>query len=142
VVERYQWLNDRQFLDAVAVAMITPGPVVITAGFIGYLVAGPIGAILASLGVFLPPYLLVLLLAPSYRRFAQNRQVKSFVQGVTAAATGAIAGASYILGRHAIHDVTAVLIALTTLVLLLKVKKVPEPLVIFCAGIAGVILTR
>jgi chromate transporter len=142
VVERYQWLNDRQFLDAVAVAMITPGPVVITAGFIGYLVAGPAGAILASLGVFLPPYLLVLLFAPFYRRFAQNRQVKAFVQGVTAAATGAIAGASYILGRHAIHDVPAALIALTTLVLLLKVKKVPEPLVIFTAGIAGVVLTR
>jgi chromate transporter len=140
VVERYQWLNDRQFLDAVAVAMITPGPVVITAGFIGYLVAGPTGAILASLGVFLPPYFLVLLLAPSYRRFAQNRQVKAFVQGVTAAATGAIAGASYILGRHAIQDVPAALIAVTTLVLLLKVKKVPEPLVILLAGIAGVVL--
>jgi chromate transporter len=142
VVERFGWLNERQFLDAVAVAMITPGPVVITAGFIGYLVAGPVGAVLASLGVFLPPYLLVLFLAPSYRRFAQNRQIRAFVQGVTAAATGAIAGASYILGRHAIKDVPAALIALTTLVLLLKVKKVPEPLVILTAGIVGVVLTR
>jgi chromate transporter len=142
VVERYDWLNDRQFLDAVAVAMITPGPVVITAGFIGYLVAGPVGAMLTSLGVFLPPYLLVLLLAPYYRRFAQNRQVKAFVQGVTAAATGAIAGASYILGRHAIQDVPAALIALTTLALLLTTKKLPEPLVILTAGIVGVVLTR
>jgi chromate transporter len=142
VVERFGWLSERQFLDAVAVAMITPGPVVITASFIGYLVAGPVGAMLASLGVFLPPFLLVLLLAPYYRRFAQNRQVRAFVQGVTAAATGAIAGASYILGRHAIKDVPAALIALTTLVLLLKVKKVPEPLVILTAGIVGVVLSR
>jgi chromate transporter len=142
VVERFEWLNDRQFLDAVAVAMITPGPVVITAGFIGYLVAGPFGAILASLGVFLPPYILVLLFAPYYRRFAQNRQVRAFVQGVTAAATGAIAGASYILGRHAIQDIPAALIALITLAVLLKVKKVPEPLVILTAGLAGVFLTR
>jgi chromate transporter len=122
--------------------MITPGPVVITAGFIGYLVAGPVGAVLASLGVFLPPYLLVLLVAPYYRRFAQNRQVRAFVQGLTAAATGAIAGAAYILSRHAIQDIPAALIALTTLILLLKVKKVPEPLVILTAGIAGVILMR
>src|SRR5262249_43146392 len=133
---------DRQFLDAVAVAMITPGPVIITSGFIGYLVAGPVGAVLASLGVFLPPYFLVLLVAPYYRRFAQNRQVKAFVQGVTAAATGAIAGAAYILGRHAIKDVPAALIALATLVLLLKVKKVPEPLVIILAGMIGIALTR
>jgi chromate transporter len=142
VVERFGWLSERQFLDAVAVAMITPGPVVITAGFIGYLVAGPVGAVLASLGVFLPPFLLVLLVAPYYRRFAQNRQVRAFVQGVTAAATGAIAGAAYILSRHAIKDVPAGLIALTTLILLLKVRKVPEPLVILTAGIAGVFLMR
>jgi chromate transporter len=142
VVERFGWLNDRQFLDAVAVAMITPGPVIITSGFIGYLVAGPVGAVLASLGVFLPPYFLVLLVAPYYRRFAQNRQVKAFVQGVTAAATGAIAGAAYILGHHAIKDVPAALIALATLVLLLKVKKVPEPLVIILAGVIGIALTR
>jgi chromate transporter len=142
VVERFGWLNDRQFLDAVAVAMITPGPVIITAGFIGYLVAGPVGAVLASLGVFLPPYLLVVILAPYYRRFAQNRQVKTFVQGVTAAATGAIAGASYILGRHAITDVPAALIAIVTLVLLLKVTKIPEPFVILVAGVVGIVLIR
>ena len=96
---------------------------------------------LAALGL-LPPFLLVLLAAPYYRRFAQNRQVGAFVQGVTAAATGAIAGAAYILGRHAIKDVPAALIALTTLVLLFKVKKVPEPLAILTAGIVGIILTH
>jgi chromate transporter len=142
VVERFGWLDDRQFLDAVAVAMITPGPVVITAGFIGYLVAGPLGAVLAALGVFLPPYLLVLLLAPYYRRFAQNRQVKAFVQGVTAAATGAIAGAALVLGRHAVVDLPTALIALAALAVLLVARRVPEPLVILAAGLAGLALTR
>jgi chromate transporter len=139
-VERFGWLTERQFLDAVAVAMITPGPVVITAGFIGYLVAGPIGACLAALGVFLPPYLLVVLVAPFYRRFAQNRRIKAFVQGVTAAATGAIAGAAFILGKHAIVDVATACIALGTLAILLAYKKVPEPLVIVGAGLIGLVL--
>jgi chromate transporter len=142
VVEQFGWLDDRQFLDAVAVAMITPGPVVITAGFIGYLVAGPAGATLAALGVFLPPFLLVVLLAPFYRRFAQNRQVKAFVQGVTAAATGAIAGAAYVLGGHAIKDVPTALIALAALAVLLAARKVPEPLVILAAGLVGLALVR
>src|SRR5205807_5113489 len=97
VVGQFHWLTQRQFLDAVAVAMITPGPVVITAGFIGYLVAGLIGAILAALAVFAPPYLIVIVGAPYYRSFAKNLQVKAFVQGVTAAAVGAIAGAAVIL---------------------------------------------
>ena len=140
MVERFGWLDDRQFLDAVAVAMITPGPVIITAGFIGYLVAGPLGATLASLGVFLPPYLFVVLLAPSYRRFAQNWQVQAFVQGVTAAATGAIAGAAFVLGRHAVVDLPTALIALATLGVLLGVKKVPEPLLILAAGAVGMAL--
>jgi chromate transporter len=86
VVVKFHWLTERQFVDAVAVAMITPGPVVITAGFIGYLVAGPLGALAAAGAVFAPPYFIVLFGAPYYRRFAQNRQVKALVQGVTAAA--------------------------------------------------------
>ncbi len=140
VVQRFHWLDDRQFLDAVAVAMITPGPVVITAGFVGYLTAGPAGAVLAATGVFLPPYLFVIVLAPFYRRFAQNRQIKAFVNGVTAAATGAIAGAAFVLGRHAIIDLPTTLIALVTLALLLGVKKLPEPLVILMAGLVGICL--
>jgi chromate transporter len=140
VVQRFQWLNERQFLDAVAVALITPGPVIITAGFIGYLAAGPAGAVLAAAGVFLPPYLIVILLAPYYRRFAQNRQIKAFVAGVTSAATGAIAGAAVVLGRHAIIDLPTVLIGLATLAVLLGVKKMPEPLVILVAGAAGILL--
>jgi chromate transporter len=140
VVERFHWLTDRQFLDAVAVAMITPGPVVITVAFIGYLVAGPLGATSAALGVFLPCYLLVIIPAPYFRHIAKNRQVKGFVDGVTAAATGAIAGAAFVLGRRAIIDVPTVLIAISTFGLLSVVKKVPEPLIILAAGALGILL--
>ena len=139
-VGQHHWLTERQFLDAVAVAMITPGPVVITAGFIGYLVGGLAGAVVAALAVFAPPYLIVVFGAPYYRRFAQNPQVKAFVQGVTAAAVGAIAGAAYILGRRALVDWPTALIAVATLALLLGAKKIPEPLLILAAALAGVLL--
>jgi chromate transporter len=140
VVEHFHWLTERQFVDAVAVAMITPGPVVITAAFIGYLVAGVAGAVLAAFAVFAPPYLIILFGAPYYRRFAQNRQVKAFVQGVTAAAVGAIAGAAYILARRSIVDIPTVTIAIVTLTVLMLTKKVPEPVMILAAGAAGLLL--
>jgi len=140
VVVKFHWLTERQFVDAVAVAMITPGPVVITSAFIGFLVAGTVGAIVAAAAVFAPPYLIVVFGAPYYRRFAQNRQVKAFVQGVTAAAVGAIAGAAYILARRSLVDLTTVVIALITLTLLMLTKKVPEPIAIVGAGIVGVLL--
>jgi chromate transporter len=142
VVNEYHWLTERQFLDAVAVAMITPGPVVITVAFIGYLVAGPAGAFMASLGVFLPTYLFVVIPAPYYRRIAHNVQIQAFVAGVTAAATGAIGGAAVVLGRRAIVDVPTVLIAAATLLVLVKAKKAPEPLLILAAGVVGVVLRR
>ena len=141
-VGEFHWLTERQFLDAVAVAMITPGPVVITAGFIGYLVAGLAGACVAALAVFVPPYLIVIFGAPYYRRFAQNRRVKAFVQGVTAAAVGAIAGAAYILGRRAVVDLPTAAIAVTTLVLLRRAKRIPEPFLILAAGIAGLVFFK
>jgi chromate transporter len=140
VVRNFQWLTERQFLDAVAVAMITPGPVVITVAFIGHLVGGPLGATLAALGVFLPCYLLVVIPAPYFRRFANNPRLKAFVDGVTAAATGAIAGAAFVLGKRAIIDLPTALIAAATLVVLLKVKRLPEPLVILLAGGVGLAL--
>src|SRR6202040_3300756 len=115
VVQGHHWLNDRQFVDAVAVAMITPGPVVITVAFIGYVVAGVAGATAAALGVFLPVYLIVVLLAPSYKRWAKNPQLNAFVRGVTAAATGAIAGAVVVLARRSIYDVATLMIALVRL---------------------------
>jgi chromate transporter len=140
VVDRFHWLDDRQFLDAVAVAMITPGPVVITVAFIGYLVAGAIGAVLAAIGVFLPSWFTVVVPAPYYKRVADNAGVKAFVEGVTAAATGAIAGAAFVLGRRAIIDVPTIAILAVTLAVLTWVKKVPEPLVIAAAGLVGLAL--
>jgi chromate transporter len=140
VVQQFRWLTERQFIDAVAVSMITPGPVVITVAFIGYLVAGVAGATLAAIGVFLPVYLVVVFLAPHFHRVAKNRQVKVFVDGVTAAATGAIAGAAVILGRRSLFDLPTVLIALVTLALLLAPRKIPEPVLIVAAGLVGLAL--
>jgi chromate transporter len=142
VVEHYGWLTERQFLDAVAVAMITPGPVVITVAFIGFLVAGFGGASAASLGVFLPCYLFVVIPAPYFNRVANNPSIRAFVDGVSAAAAGAIGGAAIVLGRRAITDVPTIAIALGTLLVLLKLKKVPEPLVIIAAGLIGIFLWR
>lgn len=142
VVTRFEWLTEQQFLDAVAVAMITPGPVVITVAFIGYLVAGPAGACVAAVATFLPCYLFTVLPAPYFRRFAKNASIKAFVDGVTAAATGAIAGAAFVLGKRALIDAPTVLIAIVTLGLLVRFKKIQEPLVIAAAGVAGVIIAQ
>ena len=117
--------------------MITPGPVVITVAFIGFLVAGPIGAVLAAAGVFFPPYAVVILLAPSVRRWSQDLRVKAFVAGVTAAAAGAIAGAAFVLGRRSIVDFPTALIAALTFAALVKFKKAPEPVLILAAGAVG-----
>ena len=141
VVNGHHWLNDHQFVDAVAVAMITPGPVVITVAFIGYLVAGTLGAIAAALGIFLPVYLVVILCAPSYKRWAKNPQLDAFVKGVTAAATGAIAGAVVVLARRSVIDVPTVVICLVSLLVLFR-WKIPEPVLIGAAAIAGLLLWK
>lgn len=137
VVQEHHWLTETQFLDAVAVAMITPGPVVITVAFIGYLVSGITGACAAALGVFLPVYLFVVIVGPFYKRFSGNTQVRAFVQGVTAAATGAIAGAVVVLGKHSIQDYWTAGIAVATFLILLK-WKIPEPIIILVSGLLGV----
>jgi chromate transporter len=140
VLERH-WLTEQQFIDAVAVAMITPGPVVITVGFIGYIVHGWIGAVAAALGVFLPVYLMVVIAGPFYKKFAGNPQLRAFVQGVTAAATGAIAGATVVLAKRSVTDIPTMLIAIISLLLLFK-WKIPEPLLISAAAIAGLLVNR
>jgi len=140
VVGQFHWLTERQFLDAVAVAMITPGPVVITVAFIGYLVGGPVGATLAAIGVFLPCYLFVIIPARYFRRSAQHARVRAFVEGVTAAATGAIAGAAFVLGRRAIIDAPTALIAVCVLLALVYLRKIPEPVIILCAGAVGLMI--
>jgi chromate transporter len=140
VVNQFGWLTERQFLDAVAVAMVTPGPVVITVAFIGYLVAGPVGASIAALGVFLPCWLFVIIPAPYFRRHGQRPGIKAFVDGVTAAATGAIAGAAIILARRAVFDVGTAVVAVMALAAMLKLHRVPEPLLILAAGLVGIVL--
>jgi len=142
VVQEFRWLSERQFLDAVAVAMITPGPVVITVGFIGYLVAGPVGAIVAALGTFLPCYLFTVVPAPHFQRLSRSGAIRAFVDGVTAAATGAIAGAAFVLGRRAVVDLTTAAIAALVLCVAWRARKVPEPALILAAGVAGILLRK
>jgi chromate transporter len=140
VVRDMHWLTEQQFLDAVAVSMITPGPVVITVAFIGYLVAGPLGACAAAAGVFLPVYLIVISVARWFHRVAANPQLRAAVAGVTAAATGAIAGAVLVLGRRAVTDLATALIFAAALLIVVRVKRVPEPVLLLAAGVLGVVV--
>jgi chromate transporter len=140
VVNEHHWLNERQFIDAVAVAMITPGPVVITVGFIGYLVAGLPGATVAALATFLPCYLLTIIPAPYFRKHGRKPGLIAFVDGVTAAAIGTIAGAVIVLGRRSITDLATISICAATLLLTWRFKKLPEPAIVALAAIAGLLL--
>jgi chromate transporter len=139
VVQQYGWLNDQQFLDAVAVAMLTPGPIVITVAFIGYLVASFPGAVAAAVGVFLPVYLFVVIPFPYFDRISGNPKVKAFVAGVTAAASGTIAGACFVLARRAIIDPPTLSIGLAALGLSWKFK-VPEPVLIAAGAAPGLLI--
>lgn len=140
VVGERGWLTETQFLDAVAVAMLTPGPVVITVAFIGWLVAGPLGATAAAVGVFLPVWLVTVVAAPFYERVMASASLRAFAEGVTAAATGALAGAVVVLGRRAITDLPTVLVALAALVLPLIWKRAPDPLVLTLAAVVGLVV--
>jgi chromate transporter len=140
VVKEYGWLNEQQFVDAVAVAMITPGPVVITVGFIGYLVAGVKGACVAAAATFLPCYLFTVIPAPYFKKYGKHPAIKAFVDGVTAAAIGAIAGAVFVLAKRTLTDWIAVIIFMTVITLLIRFKKIQEPIIIAGAAIVGVII--
>lgn len=154
VVKEYGWLNDHEFLDAVAVAMITPGPVVITVGFIGYIVTGRgtefwtgcAGASVAALATFLPCYLFTIIPAPYFKKHGKRPGIVAFVDGVTAAAVGAIAGACIVLGRRTIFEkgwtpeIPKVVLLLVTIGLLLKFKKLPEPVIVLGAAIIGLLI--
>ncbi|HEY0810039.1 MAG TPA: chromate efflux transporter, partial [Longimicrobiales bacterium] len=139
VVTDYRWLTEQQFVDAVAVALITPGPVVITTGFIGYLVADLPGASVAAIATFLPAYLLTILPAPYFRKHGKRPGIAAFVEGVTTAAIGAISGAVIVLGQRSVVDAPTALVAGVTLVLLLK-WKIPEPLIVITAALIGLLL--
>ena len=140
VVVENQWLTEHQFVDAVAVAMITPGPVVITVGFIGYLVAGFPGALVAALATFLPCYLFTIALAPSFKKIAQNQSIKAFVDGITAAVVGALVGAVGVIATRSILDIPTTLIAIATIFALLYIKKIQEPYIIAVAAVVGVVI--
>jgi len=138
VVQQYGWLNERDFLVAVAVGMISPGPVVITATFVGYLVAGFWGSLMATVGIFLPSFIFVLVAAPLLARHRSNRHVQGFVKGAYAAAIGTILGACVLLGLIAIGDWLTILIAVMTLVALF-LWKISNPLLMVLTAAAGLI---
>jgi chromate transporter len=138
VVQEHGWLGEREFLIAVAIGMISPGPVVITATFVGYLVAGFWGAVAATVGIFLPSFLLILIAAPILKRHRGNKNVQGFVKGAYAAAIGTILGASVLLGRIAIGDWLTLLIGVVSLAVLFR-WKVSNPLLMAVAAVIGLI---
>jgi chromate transporter len=140
VVKEYGWLTDRQFVDAVAVAMITPGPVVITTGFIGYLVQGFWGAVVAAAATFLPCYLLTVIPAPYFKKHGKRPAIVAFVDGVTAAAVGAIAGAVIVIGQRSITDWITAALAIATAAVLWRFKKVQEPVIVLAAALIGLVV--
>ena len=140
MVQEYHWLTDRQFVDAVAVAMITPGPVVITTGFIGYLVAGFWGSVVAAAATFVPCYLFTILPAPYFKKHGKRPGIVAFVDGVTAAAIGAITGAVIVIGQRSITDWVTAALALVTVGALWRFKKLPEPIVVVVAALLGLVL--
>lgn len=140
VVEQRHWLTERQFLDAIAISLLTPGPVVVIVAFIGFLVAGLGGAAAAAAGVFLPTYGVVLLLAPHFGRLLRGGRVRSFSTGVTAAAVGALMGASLVLASRALTDAPTVLIASVVLIVLARWPRVPEPAILVAASLTGLLL--
>jgi chromate transporter len=140
VVSEYHWLNEKEFVDAVAVAMITPGPVVITVAFIGYLVNGFLGACVAALATFLPCYLFTIICAPYFKKYGNNKSIKSFVEGITASVIGSLVGAVIIIGTRSITDIATALIAIASVLALIYIKKIQEPYIILIAAIVGLTL--
>ena len=139
-VQEYKWLSESQFVDAVAVAMITPGPVVITVGFIGYLVAGFPGAAVAALATFLPCFLFTVILAPYFKKIAKNKSIKAFVDGITASVIGALMGSVVIIATRSIVDIATAVIALAAMLSLICIRKIKEPYVIVAAALLGIII--
>lgn len=140
VVIENHWLTEQQFLDSVAVAMITPGPVVITVGFIGYLVDGFLGALIAALATFLPCYIFTVAMAPYFHKIAGNKSVKSFVDGITAAVIGALAGSVLVIASQTIIDIPTAFIAVITIVTLFRIKNLSEPYIIIIAALFGLFI--
>jgi chromate transporter len=141
LVEDYGWLTEQQFLDAVAMGLISPGPVVIMATFAGYIAYGIVGAVVATIFVFLPALLLVVIPGPLIRRHENHPRLQGFIKGATAAAAGAIAGAAIVIAQDILTDATAVALSVIALVVLLQTRvKVKEPALVAVAAVVGLVL--
>jgi chromate transporter len=138
LVQEYGWLNPREFLVAVTIGMMSPGPVVITATFVGFLVAGFWGSLVSTIGIFLPSFILILVVAPILIRHRANPNVQGFVKGAYGAAIGTILGACVLLGKVAIGDWLTALIGLASLVVLFRFKVI-NPLLIAATAAIGLI---
>ncbi len=139
VVDEYHWLTMRQFLDSVAIGMISPGPVVITATFVGYLMSGFSGALAATLGIFMPSVLFTVIATPILLRHRANRRLTGFVRGVGVTVVGVLFGTTVLVARDALGDLLTIAIALIAFAIVAFWKRIPEPFVILAAGIAGII---
>jgi chromate transporter len=139
VVDQYHWLDERQFLDSVAIGMMTPGPVVITATFVGYLMSGLAGAFAATLGIFSPPFLFTVVGTPLLRRYRANSRLQGFVRGVTVAVVGVLVGTSYMVGRTAIGDALTISLGIGALAAALFAKKIPDALLVATGAVIGLL---
>jgi chromate transporter len=138
IVDQYHWLDNRQFLDSVAIGMISPGPVVITATFVGFLLNGWAGATAATIGMFAPAVLLTVLATPLLLRYGRNRRLRGFIRGITVTVVGVLVGTTFLVGKTAITDWTTAGIALLSLAVLTLWKRAPEPLLVGLGGALGI----
>lgn len=139
VVDQYHWLGNRQFLDSVAIGMISPGPVVITATFVGYLLNGIVGALAATIGIFSPPVLFTILATPILLRYYDHPRVSGFVRGVGVTVVGVLVGTTYLVGKEAIGDWLTGIIGIVSLALIIVWKKLPEPIVVLAGAVTGLL---
>jgi chromate transporter len=139
VVDQYHWMNERTFLDAVAIGMISPGPVVITATFVGFIVGGFSGALASTVGIFLPSIIITVLGTPILLRYRKNRFVMGLVRGVTVAVVGVLAGTAYLVGKPVIGDWVTALILITVLALPRLPAKIPDQVLVAAGAIVGLV---
>lgn len=142
IVDQYHWLDDRQFLDSVAIGLISPGPVVITATFVGFLLRGFAGAVAATVGIFLPPVLFVIIATPLLLRYRTSTVLQGFIRGISSAVAGVLIGTTWLIARTAVIDWTTAAIATVALIIVSTLKRVPDPAVVALAAIVGLIAYR
>jgi chromate transporter len=139
VVDEYHWISSRQFLDALAIGMISPGPVAVAATFVSYLLNGFPGALAATIGMFSPALLFTVAAAPIMLRYRNNLRLQGFIQGIKVAVVGVLVGTTTLVGRTAIGDLFTVTVAVVALAVLLRFEKIPEPLAVAAGGLLGLI---